>query len=200
MAQEPEASLPKSQEELEELVETFEGKTRHLGGLAGWLITAVLVLMSLYHLYAAQATFIRQIHLTIHLLFVLVLTFLLYPARKSALSRITPVDVALAVAAVATLGYVFIVFEAFIYRAVIPTQWDLIFGTITILLVLEATRRTVGNALLVLVVAFLAYGFVGPALPPPLTHRGYDLARIVGQLYMTLEGIFGVPLEVSSTF
>jgi TRAP transporter 4TM/12TM fusion protein len=156
--------------------------------------------MSLYHLYAAQATFIRQIHLTVHLLFVLVLTFLLYPSRRSALARITPIDAALALAVVAALGYVFVDFEGFIYRAVIPTRWDLIFGTLTILLVLEATRRSVGNALLILVIIFLAYGFAGPVLPPPFTHRGYDLARIVGQLYMTLEGIFGVPLEVSSTF
>jgi TRAP transporter 4TM/12TM fusion protein len=200
MAQDVEATLPKSQEELEELVETFEGKTRHLGGTAGWLITAALVLMSLYHLYAAQATFIRQIHLTIHLLFVLILTFLLYPGRKVSWARITPADVGLALLTVIALGYVFIDFDAFIYRTVIPTRWDLLFGTITILLVLEATRRTVGNALLILVVAFLVYAFVGPSLPPPFTHRGYDLARIVGQLYMTLEGIFGVPLEVSATF
>lgn len=200
MAQDVELPLPKSQEELEELVETFEGKTRHLGGTAGWLITAALVLMSLYHLYAAQATFIRQIHLTIHLLFVLILTFLLYPGRKVSWARITPADVGLALLTVIALGYVFIDFDAFIYRTVIPTQWDLLFGTITILLVLEATRRTVGNALLILVVAFLVYAFVGPSLPPPFTHRGYDLARIVGQLYMTLEGIFGVPLEVSATF
>lgn len=200
MAQDVELPLPKSQEELEELVETFEGKTRHLGGTAGWLITAALVLMSLYHLYAAQATFIRQIHLTIHLLFVLILTFLLYPGRKVSWARITPADVGLALLTVIALGYVFIDFDAFIYRTVIPTQWDLLFGTITILLVLEATRRTVGNALLILVVAFLVYAFVGPSLPPPFTHRGYDLARVVGQLYMTLEGIFGVPLEVSATF
>lgn len=200
MTQDVEATLPKSQEELEELVETFEGKTRHLGGTAGWLITAALVLMSLYHLYAAQATFIRQIHLTIHLLFVLILTFLLYPGRKVSWARITPADAGLALLTAIALGYVFIDFDAFIYRTVIPTQWDLLFGTITILLVLEATRRTVGNALLILVVAFLVYAFVGPWLPPPFTHRGYDLTRIVGQLYMTLEGIFGVPLEVSATF
>jgi len=203
MAREPataEAALPKSQEELEELVETFEGKTRHLGGVAGTLITAALVLMSFYHLYASQATIIAQIHRTIHLIFVLVLAFLLYPARKRVLGRITPVDLILVAVTAAALGYVFVDFDGFINRAVIPTRWDLLFGTITILLVLEATRRTVGNALLILVAAFLVYGFVGPWLPPPFTHRGYDLARIVGHLYMGLEGIFGVPLEVASTF
>lgn len=195
-----EPALPTSAEALEEIVEEFEGKTRRLGGPAGWLITAGLVLMSLYHLYAAQATFIRQAHLAIHLLFVLVLTFLLYPSRRATLARITPGDVVLAGLAALALGYIFVDFRAFIYRAVIPTPLDITFGVVTILLVLEATRRTVGKTLLLLVVAFLVYAFVGPWLPPPFTHRGYDLARVVGQLYMTLEGIFGVPLEVSSTF
>ncbi len=200
MGREPDAALPRSPEELEELVEQFEGKTRHLTGTAGWLITAALVLMSLYHLYAAQATFIRQVHLTIHLLFVLVLTFLLYPARRERFRRITPADIVLALLAVVVLVYILVDFEAFIYRSVIPTRLDLIFGTITILLILEATRRSVGLTLVLIVVAFLAYAFAGPVLPPPFTHKGYDLARVVGQLYMTLEGIFGVPLEVSSTF
>jgi TRAP-type uncharacterized transport system fused permease subunit len=50
------------------------------------------------------------------------------------------------------------------------------------------------------VIAFIVYAFIGPILPRPWTHRGYDLGRIVGHMYMTLEGIFGVPIEVSSTF
>ncbi|HEU5300055.1 MAG TPA: TRAP transporter fused permease subunit, partial [bacterium] len=97
-------------------------------------------------------------------------------------------------------GYVFTDFEGFIYRSVIPNTWDLVFGVATILLILEATRRTVGKTLLIIVIAFLVYAFIGPSLPAPWTHRGYDLPRLVGQLYMTLEGIFGVPIAVSSTF
>jgi len=200
MAGVPEAPPLKSAEELEELVEEFEGKTRHLTGLAGRLITALLVVMSLYHLWATTATVITQIHRTIHLLFVLFLTFLLYPGRRGAIRRIPGVDLLLALAAAVSLGYIFVDFEGFIYRSVVPNTWDLVFGVATILLVLEATRRAVGNALLLVVVAFIIYAFAGPYLPAPWTHRGYDLPRLVGQLYMTLEGIFGVPLAVSSTF
>jgi len=200
MAEPPGSQLPKSAAELEELVEQFEGKTRHLPGPAGQLITAVLVIMSLYHLWATTATVITQIHRTIHLLFVLFLTFLLYPGWRSASRRIHVSDVALAVAALASLGYVLVDFDQFVYRSVIPNTWDLVFGTLTIVLILEATRRAVGNALLLVVVGFIAYAFVGPYLPAPWTHRGYDLSRLVGQLYMTLEGIFGVPIAVSSTF
>ena len=197
-----EAALPKSEEELKEIVEEYEGKTRRLAGNWGRSVTALAVVMSLYHLYAATAPFIRQIHLTRHLMFVLVLSFLLYPGTRRSLQRTTPApwDIVLAIASIVSLGYILVVFEAFIYRSYIPTPLDMTFGIITILLILEATRRTVGNALLLLVVAFLAYAFVGPWLPEPWTHRGYDLVRVVGQLYITLEGIFGVPLDVSATF
>ena len=195
-----EPQLPKSQEQLEELVEQFEGKTRHLPGLAGQIITSVLVVMSLYHLWATTANVITQMHRTIHLIFVLFLAFLLYPGWRGAARRIHALDFVLAGATVVSLAYVFVDFEGFIYRSVVPNTWDLVFGIATILLILEATRRTVGKALLLIVVAFLIYAFVGPWLPAPWTHRGYELSRLVGQLYMTLEGIFGVPLAVSSTF
>ena len=95
-------------------------------------------------------------------------------------------------------------FDEFVYRAATPTRTDLALGTIAILLVLEATRRTVGWILPVTAVAFLAYGYCGPLLEfvglGLFAHRGYDLARLVGTLYMTLEGIFGVPLDVAATY
>jgi len=76
----------------------------------------------------------------------------------------------------------------------------MVFGITTFVLVLEATRRAVGKALLLLVAAFIVYAFVGPYLPAPWTHRGYELDRLVGQLYVSLEGLFGVPIGVSATF
>ena len=91
-------------------------------------------------------------------------------------------------------------FEEFIYRAATPELWDKIFGVILILLILEAARRSSGWIMPIVVIVFLVYALIGPALPPPWTHRGYDMDRIVGHMYMTLEGIFGVPIDVSSTF
>src|SRR5439155_439981 len=82
--------------------------------------------------------------------------------------RIHPTDVVLSLASAAALGYVFVDFEGFIYRAVVPTTWDLVFGVLTILLILEATRRSVGNALLVVVGGFILYAFAGPWGPSPI--------------------------------
>jgi TRAP transporter 4TM/12TM fusion protein len=195
-------ALPKTEDELKEIVEEYEGKTRRLAGPWGAIVGVLAVAMSLYHLYAANVPIVRQVHLVRHLLFVLVLTFLLYPGTRRSASRKTPTlwDITLACASMVALVYVLIDFEAFIYRSYVPTALDLVFGSVTILLVLEATRRTVGNALALIVIAFLAYALIGDRLPEPWTHKGYDLIRVIGQLFITLEGIFGVPLEVSATF
>jgi TRAP transporter 4TM/12TM fusion protein len=98
------------------------------------------------------------------------------------------------------IGYPMWDFEEFIYRAALPNLTDQILGALTILLVLEATRRTTGWILPAVAVIFLAYAWLGPWLPPPWTHRGYGLDRLVGHMYITLEGIFGVPLDVAATF
>jgi TRAP transporter 4TM/12TM fusion protein len=185
---------------VEELIERFEGATRKLTGPVGVAVTALAVFTSLYHLWAAQAPYIRQLHLTRHLLLVLVLVFLLYPGWRGAERRIHPVDVAFVLLSVLGLGWVFWDFEQFVYRQVVPNPYDLVFGTLTVVAVLEATRRTTGRPLVLLAVAFLFYAFYGHLLPEPWTHRGYDLDRVIGHLYVGLEGIFGVPLDVSASF
>ncbi len=185
---------------VEELIERFEGATRKLTGPMGWFVTALAVGGSLYHLWAAQAPYIRQIHLTRHLLLVLVLTFLLYPGWKAAARRVHAVDLLFVLVSILGLGWVFWDFERFVYRQVVPNTYDIVFGILTLLAVLEATRRTTGWPLVLLAVAFVAYAFVGHLLPEPWTHRGYDLDRIIGHLYVGLEGIFGVPLDVSASF
>lgn len=73
-------------------------------------------------------------------------------------------------------------------------------GVVTILLILEATRRSTGLALPILVVACILYAVFGAYLPDPFGHRGYSISRLVSAEYLTLDGIFGTPIEVSSTF
>jgi TRAP transporter 4TM/12TM fusion protein len=94
--------------------------------------------------------------------------------------------------------------DAFVHRAATPTTTDIVLGILTIALVLEATRRTSGWVLPVTAIVFLAYGTYGAWLDriglDLIAHRGYSLPRLVGTLYMTLEGIFGVPLDVTATY
>ena len=145
-----------------------------------------------------------QVYRMSFLLLVLVATFLLYPARAGGRARVTAADWCLVAVALAALVWPLVDFDRFVYRAATPAGIDLVLGTVTTLLVLEATRRTVGPILPVTAVAFVVYGYFGPLFElvglDLFAHRGYDVARLVGTLYMTLEGIFGVPLDVAATY
>jgi len=184
----------------EEFVEQEEGAVRRLTGKPQVLVAVVAIGMSLYHLYAAYAIIPAHILRATHLGFVLFLLYLLFPAVRSQRDRIRWHDVVLALLGVASIAYLLIDFDEFIERAVEPTRLDLVFGVILILLVLEGVRRASGNILAGVVGLFIVYAFAGPWIPAPFTHRGYDVERLVGQLYMTMEGIFGTALDVSATF
>src|SRR6185436_11934070 len=94
--------------------------------------------------------------------------------------------------------------EGFILRAATPTTIDLVLGAVLMLTVLEATRRSTGWVLPVTAIVFLLYGYFGALFDRVgldlIAHRGYSPARIIGTIYMTLEGMFGVPLDVTSTY
>ena len=171
-------------------------------------MTAIAVVMSLFHLYAAVAgawpfndfpIIATQPLRYAHVAFVLVLSFLLFPMAVRFRNRIRWWDVVLGLAGAAILVYAIEGGEDFTDRATTPTQLDVILGVIFIVLLLEATRRTTGWIVPVVALAFLAYAYFGPYLPQPWTHRGFDIGQLVGHLFITLEGIFGIPVDVSST-
>lgn len=193
----------------EELIEKFEGATRTVPGKLGAFTSLLAVAMSVFALYAALSTITAQVLRGVHLLFGLVLIFLLYPLstrHKEWRTRIHWSDWMLAGLAVIPLGYMFFDFDNFIYRSAVPQLQDIVLGVLLIVLVLEAVRRSVGWHLALLIGLFILYAMAGPrglipfALPEPFGHRGYDIDRIVGHTFMTLEGIFGTPLDVSATF
>jgi TRAP transporter 4TM/12TM fusion protein len=184
-----------------EIAEQEEGPRRRLRGPTGWIASGVAVAMSVVFMYWAWATVTTQILRLVFLAFSLILTFLLYPAsRRRRMAGVSWFDWLLIVFSVMAIGYPLWDFEEFIYRAALPNPKDQIFGALTILLVLEATRRTTGWILPVVAIIFLAYAHFGAWLPSPWTHQGYGLDRLVGHMYLTLEGIFGVPLDVAATF
>ncbi|MCL6646706.1 MAG: TRAP transporter fused permease subunit [Chloroflexi bacterium] len=133
-----------------------------------------------------------------------VLAFLALAFWRPARDRVSLPDLVLALVAVVVLAWPVIDLEQFIQRAARPSLTDLIFGTVLIVLVLEATRRAIGWILPATAVLFLLYAFWGNWLDDLglalLAHRGYELNRLVGTMYLTLEGIFGVPLDVAATY
>ena len=183
----------------EAYVEREEGPLNKLGGALGTFVTAVAVIMSLFHLYAAYGIMPTHVLRGIHVAFVLFLCFLLYPVAKRFRHRVHWWDWLAALSALVIIGYMLAGGDDFLERAISPNRWDQIFGIALILLVLEAARRTAGWIMPAICVAFLVYAIVGKDLPAPWTHYGMDTSRIVGHMYMTLEGIFGVPIDVSSS-
>jgi TRAP transporter 4TM/12TM fusion protein len=176
--------------------------------LTGWqerLASTLAVALSGYALYWVLFIVQPQIYRVSFLLVTLVLTFLSVPARRGR-PREGPsaVDWLLAGTTIVALGWPIVDFQQLVYRAAEPSTADLVLGSATVLLVLEATRRTVGPVLPLTAVGFLAYAWAGPLFERAglslLAHRGYGLDRLVGALYLSLEGIFGIPLDVAATY
>ena len=181
------------------LVEQEEGVHNKLGGWLAALVATVAVAMSLFHLYTAYAI-VRPEHLrATHVAFVLLLTFFVFPLARRFRHRVMWWDWLLAAAGVGTAVYLIMGGDEFFDRSILPDTWDIVFGVGLVLLILEAMRRTTGWILPVITMGFLAYAFFGEYLPAPWTHKGYEIPRLVGHMYMTLEGIYGTAIAVSST-
>jgi TRAP transporter 4TM/12TM fusion protein len=183
----------------EDYVQQEEGATNRLSGWAGMIVTGIAVAMTLFHLYAAYDIVPTQPLRYTHVAFVLVLSFLLFPLAARFRNRIEWFDVIAGMIAVGIMAYAIWGGDDFTDRAAVPDRWDVILGIALIVLVLEAARRTTGPIMPIVAVLFIAYALFGDYLPPPWTHRSYDLARLVGHLFITLEGIFGVAVDVSAT-
>src|SRR5437016_7730035 len=196
----PDASI--SEEALkrgEEMIEKEEGVQNKFSGAMVAFIIWVAVAMSLFHLYASYAIVRTEVMRATHVAFVLFLSFLIFPVARRFRHRVMPWDWALALLGVAICAYLVSQGDDFFDRSITPTDWDIFFGVALIVLVLEAMRRATGWIMPVITMGFLLYAFFGPYLPAPWTHKGYEIPRLIGDMYMTLEGTFGVAVDVSSS-
>ncbi len=136
----------------------------------------------------------------IHLGFIFVLAALTYPVSQRAGKWRWFVDLPLALAGILTIWYPLRDLDVFLRRSTVPNALDVAMGIIVILLLVEFSRRIVGRAFTLVLIFFLLYDMFGYLIPGGLGHKGYGLDRIVGHMYMTLEGVLGVPLAVSASF
>ncbi len=179
-----------------------ESNTMEYAGAMKIFVSALAISFSVFQLYTAMFGVLDAwLQRSIHLGFGLALAFLLYPMRKSwSRTKLHPSDVVLAVLGAAAPAYIVIEYRALILRAALPTTTDIIVGAIGIALVIEAARRVVGLPMVCVVTVFIAYAFGGQYMPGIFAHRGLELEDFISHIFFTTEGIFGIPLGVSSTF
>ena len=194
-----------AQIDLDDLMRKYdtEARFRALTGWQGKMVALLAVAMSCFHFYTSGfGLLLAQKQGAVHLAFTLALVFLLYPAssKQSKTSGIPFYDFILAGLGVASAMYLVVFFNDLVTRAGLPTTVDLVMGFVLIATLLEATRRISNPVLPCLAIVALLYCYFGRYMPQMLAHRGFSVARIVNHMYLGTEGIFGTPLEVSSTF
>ncbi|WP_457606675.1 TRAP transporter permease [Nitratifractor sp.] len=187
----------------EELIEKLEGqRIFHPRSWEDWLVAIIAFAWSVYQIYVVivpvNSVFVRATHLA----FALVLAYLMYPMlkRKSEMYTIPWWD--FIIAAVAAIGALYIVwnYDALNARSGDWSQLDIFMGVLSIILLIEGSRRVMGLALGIIAVVFLVYDHWGQYMPDLIAHKGASLNKIIGQMYLTTEGIFGVPLGVSASY
>ena len=187
-------------ETTDHLLDEFEAERpgRDLEGFPAKLVAVLGAGLALFAILWVFRPLAPQVYRPAFLTVALLLTFIVFGRTK----RPSVSDWVVAGLSVAAIGYAVVVSDELIRRAAQPTTLDIVFGTGAILVVLEATRRTTGWALPAICIAFLFYAFFGGLIPDVLQigHKGYGIDRIVGQSYMGLEGIFGIPLDVAATY
>ena len=194
--------------DVDAILEKYDPEARYLKLTGHWatLVKIIAVCFSLFQLYTAMfGLFEAQIQRPTHLMFALMLIYILYPTRKpkragSGGLPIHPLDLALSLLSVAVASYSLLTYQNLMESAGLYSSTDYIMAVLGILLTLEATRRIVGLPIVIVSACFLIYAYLGPSFPGFLNHRGYGIKHIVTRMWHSTEGIMGVPLGVSSTF
>ncbi|MFQ6104304.1 MAG: TRAP transporter permease [Candidatus Glassbacteria bacterium] len=169
------------------------------------LVSILAICLSLFQLYTAGlGAMTAMVQRSIHLGIILALTFLLRPAssraRKGSLTLWLAIDILLAAVSAVCCFYVIYYLDDIYQRQGDWITSDIVIGILGILLVLEACRRVIGWFMAILCTGFLFYAYYGPYMPDLFAHKGYGVERIATTLFLTTEGVFGVPIGVAATF
>ncbi|OGL59550.1 MAG: hypothetical protein A3I72_03385 [Candidatus Tectomicrobia bacterium RIFCSPLOWO2_02_FULL_70_19] len=184
-----------------------DDEVRRPEGMRGavWVFASVVAVgFSVFQLtttYVGVLPVLQQ--LPIHMAFGFTLIFLLFPTRLNqggwGSAAGVAIDACLIAASAGVCGYIAWNHIDLIWRMGTYEPYEIVIGGVAVLLVLEVTRRTTGWALPIIGVVFLLYAYFGNQMPDLIAHRGFSMERILGQLYLTQEGIFGLPLNISAT-
>ncbi|MGO1400102.1 MAG: TRAP transporter permease, partial [Moraxellaceae bacterium] len=196
-----------SAEKQQEILEKFdkESITRKLSNKKlGWLLSALAIAYALFHLYITFNPMPALLQRSVHVGVGFALIFMIYPAAKgSSRQRVAWYDWILFFMSLSGVAYLLIEYQNIVtVRGGIPNQWDILFSIITVLCVLEGTRRITGFILPLFALVFLAYPFFSHLgfMPDRLLTRPYDVGDIFGQLYLKTEGLYSTAIGASVTF
>ena len=172
-------------------------------GIITSIASTIAISMALFHLYTGGIQLLPGMQQrALHLAFALALIFLITPEKDTGEEKPYQliINIFLALGGMVAGLYAFQQYEPLSYRVGSPNTWDIIIGVMLIVLVLEASRRMLGWALPVTALVFLAYAAFGSNLPLIIQHSGYSFERIVTQVALTSEGIFGIALGISASY
>ena len=202
---------PQAAQKLEEKYDP-EMRFRPVVPPAATIVAALLIALSCFHYYTAGFGLLRETtHRGVHLAFVLGLIFLVFAGSKRWKDSVRPSswiapggvplhDWLLAVAIAISVLYIPYVFDDLAFRVGNPDTLDVVMGTVLIVLLLEATRRSMGWPLPVIALVFMAYALWGPHFPGLLQHSGASWPILVNHLYLTSQGIYGIAVGVVATY
>jgi TRAP transporter 4TM/12TM fusion protein len=201
-------------EKTQQLAEKYDSEIRFrpLDKTATWIVSGLLVTLSIFHYYTAGFGLLREAtHRGVHLAFVLSLIFLVFGFSKSHYTRepkstwyapggIPLYDWIIAIALALSVLYIPYIFEDLAFRVGNPLPIDVFMGSILLIGLLEATRRAMGWPLPIIALVFMAYAMFGPYFPGLLQHAGNTWPQIVNHMYLTSQGVYGVAVGVVATY
>jgi TRAP transporter 4TM/12TM fusion protein len=188
-----------------------EMRFRPMANIAATTVTTLLIALSCFHYYTAGFGLLREAtHRGVHLAFVLGLIFLVFAFNKKTAAQqqsswhhplgLPLYDWLCAIAAVAAALYIPYVFDDLAFRVGNPDTLDVVMGTTLIVLLLEATRRSMGWPLPIIAIVFMLYAMFGPVFPGLLKHAGATWSQVVNHQYLTSQGVYGIAVGVVATY
>jgi len=201
-------------EDLKKIEEKYDPQLsfRTIGPKLSFIVTAILVSMSLYHFWASGFGLVREVlHRGIHISYVIGLVFIVFSWKKNTEDRINNslfyfqnvsiLDYIFAILTVASALYLpLLPSEILASRVGNPELIDVVMGSILIILTLEAARRSVGPTLPIISVIFILFAIFGPYAPGALKHGGTSWLGFVNHIYITNQGVYGIAVGVMAQY